>query len=129
MTTKEMSQNSKYLTIRVAFLLLTLVFVLSLLCFLWLFKSTHDLAEDTASLGRANHDLLIKSQKRDKQYREDSVVLCRKNIEGVRQVFKPFFPPKPLTLEQKAAITKFNRRVNLLKNGCNKPNKPNKPNK
>jgi hypothetical protein len=120
MPTREQIQQSKFITIRVAFLLLTLVFVLSLIGFLWLLKSTHDLAEDTAKLGRVNRVLIFRSAEREKKDKENSITSCKRNIEGIRLVFRPFFPSPPLTLEERKIIRKFNSRINFLKNHCSK---------
>lgn len=118
MPTREQIQQSKFITIRVAFLLLTLIFVLSLIGFLWLLKSTHDLAEDNAALGKVNSVLILESAKREKEDRENAINSCRRNIEGIRLVFKPLFPSPPQTLEQRVIIGKFNSRINFLKNRC-----------
>ena len=99
--------------IRVAFLLLTCVFVLALLGFLWLVRETHD-------LGRQNRALILENQRQDNDDVKNSILLCRRNIEGVRQIFLPFYPVPPRTEEQQASVDKFNDRVNLLKKNCAK---------
>lgn len=104
--------------IRVAFLLLTCVFVLALLGFLWLARETHDLAEENVRLGKANRALILDNQRQDKADIANSIRLCRQNLEGVRQIFKPFFPPPPVTPEVQERLTKFNNRVDGLKRGC-----------
>ena len=99
--------------IRVAFLLLTCVFVLTLLGFLWLVRETHD-------LGRQNRALILENQRQDRDDISNSILLCRRNIEGVRQIFLPFYPVPPRTEEQQAAVDKFNNRVDSLKKNCSK---------
>ena len=42
---------------------------------------------------------------------------CQRTYEGVRQVFRVFFPDDPKG-EQAQDIHKFNRRVDALKRGC-----------
>jgi hypothetical protein len=102
-----------YITIRVAFMALTCVFLLTLMGFLWLLKETHDLAVDTRTLSEANIQ-------RVRENRNNSIKSCKANIEGVRQIFKPFFPRTPTTLEQKKVIIKFNHRIDELKKNCKK---------
>lgn len=91
--------RSDYITVRVAFIALTCVFLVTLIGFLGLLKETHDLAVNT---------------------KKSSIVACQRNIEGVRQIFKPFFPSPPQNVEQRKIIAKFNKRVNYLKTECKK---------
>lgn len=99
--------------IRISFILLTIVFCLTLIGFLWLVRETHD-------LGQQNRALILENQRQDKEDIENSILLCKRNIEGVRQIFLPFYPVPPRTEEQQASVDKFNNRVDTLKKNCSK---------
>lgn len=44
---------------------------------------------------------------------------CRHTYEGIREVFRPFFPPRGhRTKRQRHQVTKFNHQVDRLKRGC-----------
>ena len=118
--TKEQRDEVGANTIRIAFILLTIVFVLSLFAFIFLLNRTQDLAQSTAQLGKINNSLITANTIRDRQDKENSIRRCRRNLEGVRLIFKPFFPKPPLTNEQTYRINLFNSRVNELKRGCSK---------
>ncbi len=120
-------KQSAYVTVRLAFIALTCVFIVTLIGFLFLLDRTHTLAETAKDLSiktavnqKINRRLIILNAKRDQKDRVTYVSICRKNIEGVRLIFKPFFPSPPATLQQRKTINKFNDRVNTLKNRCKK---------
>lgn len=118
---------SSYVTIRLAFIALTAIFVATLIGFAYLLDETRDLSRQTraltiqtAQLGVNNRRLIFENAERDRLYRINAVIVCKENIEGVRQIFRPFFPNPPKTLRQTEILEKFNGRVNLLKNNCSK---------
>lgn len=117
-TTEKLIKEHKYMNIRMSFILLTLVFCLTLVGFVWLLKETHDLAEETARLGVANRTLILENERQDKTDITNAIYLCRQNLEGVRRIFIPFFPKGKLTAQENDRISQFNRRINKLKDGC-----------
>jgi hypothetical protein len=62
-------------------------------------------------LVQANSDRIHDIQ----QSRVDS---CERTYEGIREVFKPFYPPKPRTLKQIQDLETFNDTINNLKAHC-----------
>jgi hypothetical protein len=48
------------------------------------------------------------------------VASCQQTYEGIREVFRPFFPPRPRSKEQQANLDKFNRIVDRRKANCTK---------
>lgn len=69
-------------------------------------------AIQAAKLAQENRSLLLEVQR-------SRVESCQRTYEGVREIFRPFFPPlKQATPKQRRDRRKFNRRVNQLKAHC-----------
>lgn len=111
--------------VRRSFIILTVVFFIILLGFLRLFQVTHDLAENSKTIAEqsnviaeANRELIQANQRLIKTNNERTIFICRRSLEGIRQTFKPFFPPEPRNALMREVISKFNTRINLLKRQC-----------
>lgn len=60
-------------------------------------------------------------RRQDTEIQESRILLCRQTYEGIREVFRPFFPPKKgRTAEQQKDLDKFNNTVDDLKTKCDK---------
>jgi hypothetical protein len=65
------------------------------------------------------NDVNKKNHERIEDINSDRVVSCKRTYEGVREVFRPFFPPEDKrSAEQQKNITIFNRRIHFLKKHC-----------
>jgi hypothetical protein len=103
--------------VKLSFILLTLVFLFTLVGFSVMYLDAKSLAEE-------NNNRIDDIQKA----RLNS---CRHTYLGIFEVFKPFLPPKPskhprhhvrvtpLTKKQYAARLKFENRINVLVKHCN----------
>ena len=78
--------------IKVAFIAVTLLFFLTLAGFAWVINDIQNSRESS----------------------------CRQTYNGIREVFRPFFPEPPRTKEQQADLDKFNNTIDRLMSGCSK---------
>jgi predicted PurR-regulated permease PerM len=103
--------------IRIAFIILTIVFFAVLVGFAWV---VHDVQQNS---GRIN-TLVAENSNRIHDVQQSRVESCQKTYEGIREVFKPFFPQHPTNKQQIDNLEKFNTTINKLKAACDKQTKP-----
>lgn len=77
----------------------------------------------SSSTADASHALIIENQQRIADIQKSRVASCEQTYEGIRQVFKPFFPPPPRSAAQQADLDKFNRTIAKRKAQCVKQTK------
>lgn len=82
-------------------------------------RQVRDLSDRSARLAEISAKLSQENADRISDIQSARAASCRRTYEGIREVFKPFFPPKP-NARQKADQDKFNRTVDRLKANCNK---------
>lgn len=61
---------------------------------------------------------LRENRQRISDIRSVRIVSCHQTYEGVREIFRPFFPPAPRTVKQQRDLDKFNRTIDQLKTRC-----------
>lgn len=117
--------------IKVSFIVLTLLFFLTLGGFAWVITDIRDLSNDTATLSKktaalskATAHLALENSRRISEIQASRVESCKKTYGRVGEIFKPFFPPKPRTKEQQAQIDKFQNTINSLQRHCSEQTKP-----
>lgn len=93
-----------------AFIIMTLLFLGTLAGFAWVVTNVGDLAKE--------------NDNRITDIQTSRLESCISTYEGIREVFKPFFPPPPRTKQQQADLDKFNKTINDLKLKCRKQVKP-----
>ncbi len=115
--------------IKLSFIILTVVFFLVLGGFAWV---VHDVKTNSghirvllvqnASLAHENSDRITDIQ-------QSRIESCERTYEGIREVFRPFFPKHPTNQRQIDNVETFNTTINNLKKACTKQTKPksNKP--
>jgi len=103
--------------IRIAFIVLTIVFFAILLGFSWVI---HDVKHNSGSI----KTLVSENSTRIGDIQRSRIESCQKTYEGIREVFKPFFPNPPRTQKQIDNLEKFNTTINTLKKACDKQTKP-----
>lgn len=116
-----MSYTKKNNDVPKAFVLLTLLFFLTLGLFAWLLHDVRDLSQKNAKVSKATARLSIENSKRISEIQASRIESCQTTYEGVRKVFRPFFPKDP---KQKALIVKFNSVIDGLVAGCESQTKP-----
>ena len=80
----------------------------------WLIAATVVLFLALASLSIAGY---FANRNRIADVQESRLESCRASYEGVRQLLRPFFPHHPDAAER-AALNRFNRRVEFFKAAC-----------
>jgi hypothetical protein len=90
---------------------MTLVFFLISAGFAWIVSDVKDISKDTVHL-------VAENQKRIAEIEDIQSDVCRTTYEGIRFVFRPFFPPPPRSKEEQAQVDKFNNRIDRLKTRC-----------
>lgn len=107
--------------VKIAFIIVTLIFFLTVCGFAWMVIRVQNLSEDTRDLVQTKAQLITANSNRIKEIQQTRVDNCKANYSGVRKVFRPFFPKKPRTLKQQADLDRFNRTIDGLKKDCKKP--------
>lgn len=111
--------------IKMSFVVLTILFVLTLAGFAWILIDVRDLSHKSARLSAKTAELVIENQHRVNDIQNSRVKSCKRTYEGVREIFSPFFPKKhQQTKKEKINIHKFNHTINFLKNRCSKQTRP-----
>lgn len=103
--------------IKIAFGILTLIFFAILIGFAWVVSDIHRISEQ-------NQVLIEENNARVTEIQESRTSSCRQTYEGIRQVFKPFFPPPPRTKEQQDSLDLFNETIDGFVAGCTEQTKP-----
>lgn len=66
-----------------------------------------------------NRELIRANQARTAEIQEARLSSCRQTYEGIREVFRPFFPPAAhRTAEQRRDVRKFNQTIDRRKAQC-----------
>lgn len=107
-----------------SFVVLTVLFFLTLLGFAWVLTDVRDLSQKTANLSKATAHLSVENSKRINEIQTSRTSSCKKTYRGILDVIRPFFPKKGATKEQKATRAKFQRIINRLVKGCEKQTRP-----
>lgn len=112
------SDRIRVAPIVLAFIILAIIFFSTLIGFAWVIHDVNTnskqvalLVEDNRKLTKANNDRIADIQ----QARIES---CQTTYAGIKEVFKPFFPPPPRTEEQQKDLNTFNETIRVLQAGC-----------
>jgi hypothetical protein len=97
--------------ISAAFVVLTLIFLAVLIGFGIVI---HNVQNNSSKI----KGLVVENTNRIHDIQRSRVESCQRTYEGIRQVFKPFFPDPPRTQKQIDDLEKFNTLINKLKNKC-----------
>lgn len=129
---QQKQQKRNWLTVKVVFVLMTVIFFLTVAGFSWVITEEKKLIRNYTELivekEKVHAKLVRENQQRIKDIQASRTSSCRRTYEGIREVFKPFFPPKPRTGKEQEDLDKFNDTINRLKRGCTKQTDPNDPN-
>lgn len=109
--------NSISRPVKVAFLIITLIFFLTVAGFAWIVTDVGNNSEQVRTLIHENNE-------RIEDIQESRTASCRDTYSGIYEVFRPFFPPVPRTPEQDANLEKFNDTIERLREGCTKQTDP-----
>lgn len=116
--TEESKRKSAIFSIKFSFIVITVIFFLTVLGFGFVVKESQDLASKSEILSEENnlriHDI-----------QESRVYSCEQTYSGIKLVFEPFFPPIPRTPQQKKNIDKFDEIILDLKRRCETQTEPN----
>jgi hypothetical protein len=104
--------------IKAAFIIVTIIFFITLFGFGWIIHDLRHVTQENTRLLKRADTLQIENQKRIGEIQENRLLFCVKNYDSIYDVFKPFFPPKPRTVEQQKALDKFQNTVERLKHQC-----------
>lgn len=108
--------------IKTAFAIITLIFFFTLAGFAWLVEDISDNSDQLTVLVAENQkriaDIQRVNQRRIQDIQATRIESCQKTYAGIREVFKPFFPPPPRTQEQQDNLDKFNETIRTLQKGC-----------
>lgn len=111
-------------SIEIAFTLVTLLFFTTLLSLAWVINDVRDNTNSRIVLEQENRKLAQENRNRIKDIQESRLKSCQTTYSGIREVFKPFFPPVPRTAEQQKDLDKFNSTINRLILRCETQTKP-----
>jgi membrane-associated HD superfamily phosphohydrolase len=100
----------------VAFVIVTVIFLATLIGFAWV-------VTDVQHNGTHIQNLSVENKNRIKDIQISRIESCKKTYEGIREVFKPFFPKDPKTKRQIENLELFNTTIDNLKKGCEKQTK------
>lgn len=93
----------------ITIIIISIIFFVILVAFSWLVIKSQNLADE--------------NKNRITDIQHSRIESCKQNYEGIKEVFKPFFPPPPRTQEQQDNLDKFNATILRLKNNCIKQTK------
>lgn len=97
--------------VKLAFIIVTSIFFLTLVGFSWII---HDVRANS----NARIELVKQNRQRIKDIQESRIASCQTTYNGIREVFRPFFPPVPRTPKQEADLNKFNSTIDKLIKQC-----------
>lgn len=103
----------------IAFIVLTLLFLAVLIGFAVVVTDVKTNSNQIRTLVISNNNLI-------KEIQKSRIESCQRTYEGVREVFRPLFPPPPRTKEQSRSLKLFNETIDDLKQGCITQTDPNK---
>lgn len=110
--------------IKVAFIIVTALFFIVLIAFSWVVNDIRVLSDRQTSLLDQNTQLVAENAKRIDEIQNSRLESCKRTYEGIREVFRPFNPPKPRTTQQQSDLDKFNGTIDGLMAGCSVQIKP-----
>jgi hypothetical protein len=111
-------------SIETAFILITILFFVTLGSLAWVITDVRDNTNARLDLVQQNQQLVQENKNRIKDIQQSRIRSCQTTYFGIREVFKPFFPPPPRTVEQQQDLDKFNTTINRLILQCKKQTKP-----
>ena len=108
--------------IKAAFVIITLIFFLTLAGFAWIVQDVSDNSSQLTLLVSENQKRIADIQQvnhdRIQDIQEARIESCEKTYAGIKEVFRPFFPPPPRTPEQQRDLDTFNETIRVLQSGC-----------
>jgi hypothetical protein len=119
MTVSKKEYDKTMTSVKVAFVLLTLLFFAILISFMVLLVQVRHVSHNAVHISRNNSILLSENRKRIINDQRNKIVQCKHVYSGVKEVFEIFFPKNAKGRERKN-IEKFNDRINELKASCDK---------
>lgn len=100
----EKKNNENSITVMVVFLIMTLLFLSTLAGFAWVVSDVRQLSKE--------------NKNRIEDIQRSRLESCKTTYEGIREVFKPFFPKEPRTQKQQDALDLFNKKIIELQLKC-----------
>jgi hypothetical protein len=119
MTVSKEEYRKTMTSVKVAFVLLTILFFAILVSFMVLLVQVRHVSHRAVQIAQDNATLLAENQQRIADDRKNKITQCKKVYSGVKDVFEIFFP-KHANSRDKANIKKFNRRIDVLQTTCEK---------
>jgi len=119
MTVSKEEYRRTLTSIKVAFVMLTILFFAILISFMILLVNVRNLSHKAVKLTLQNNYLVHQNSLRIKEDQTTRIKSCEKGYTGIGEVFEIFFPKKP-TEQQKENFKKFNNRIEQLKRNCSK---------
>jgi hypothetical protein len=106
-------------SVKIAFVILTLVFFLTVVGFMKVVIDVRNLSEDSIKQGK-NYIRLTKENKRlINEIQKSRISSCKKTYDGIKEVVHvSFFRNRPLTEERKIFLIKFDKIITDFKKGC-----------
>lgn len=106
------------LPIKIAFGVITVLFFIILLAFMFVINDVRDISNKNTTLLVRQEVLTRENQARITEIQASRIGSCKETYAGIRKVFLPFFPEKPRSKKQQADIDKFNVTIDTLRAGC-----------
>lgn len=113
--------------IKLAFVIVTLIFFATLAGFSWLVHDVNNNSErltllvlESETRAKQLENLVTENEARIADIQKTRIESCELTYAGIREVFRPFFPQPPRTPKQQADLDKFNSTIVRLQNGCKK---------
>lgn len=100
----EEKDKSGRVIITTVFLIMTLLFLSTLAGFAWVVSNVSDLSKE--------------NRNRIEDIQNSRLESCKTTYEGIREVFKPFFPAEPRSVKEQRQLDKFNTKITELKLKC-----------
>lgn len=107
-----------------SFVLLTILFVLTLSLFSWLLIDVRSLSHRTAHISKATAHLSTENSKRISEIQESRTLSCQATYRSYSKVLSLFFPKKTRTKRQKTFFVRLHRVERNLILGCRKQTLP-----
>lgn len=114
-------------SIKIAFVIVTLIFFVTALAFSWLVIDVRNLNTNHEQIANDNRELISENEDRIVDIQASRIESCQRTYEGIREVFQPLLPPESeRTEKQKENLKKFNDKIDELKSNCPKQTQPKK---
>lgn len=110
--------------IKMSFVLLTILFVLTLGSFAWLLNDVRNLSHKSAKLSKATAHLSIENTKRINEIQASRTLSCQATYRSYSKVFNQLFPEKSRTETQKTFFMRLHQVQRILIEGCKKQTQP-----